>query len=65
MTQEYPATIEEALAVPGGAYFPEVNAANTITKQYLDEDENGRPIYKPVKLRMTLEEAIAQHAGDE
>ena len=32
ITQEYPATIEEALKVPGGAFFPEVNYQNTITK---------------------------------
>ena len=32
ITQEYPATIEEALTVPGGAFFPEVNEKNTITK---------------------------------
>ena len=33
MTHEYPATIEEALEVPGGAAFPEVNYVNTITKE--------------------------------
>ena len=43
ITQEYPASIEEALAVPGGAFFPEVNAKNTISKVPLDEDENGKP----------------------
>lgn len=43
MTQEYPATVEEALAVPGGSFFPEVNAKNTISTQFLDEDENGKP----------------------
>lgn len=37
ITQEYPATIEEALTVPGGSYFPEVNAKNTISKERLDE----------------------------
>ena len=42
ITQEYPATIEDALAVPGGAFFPEVSAQNTISEKYLDEDENGR-----------------------
>ena len=42
MTQEYPATIDEALEVPGGAFFPEVNAKNTISTQFLDEDENGK-----------------------
>lgn len=38
ITQEYPATIEEALAVPGGAYFPEVNRKNTISAEGLDKD---------------------------
>lgn len=33
ITQEYPATIKEALKVPGGSYFPEVNRENTITKE--------------------------------
>lgn len=33
ITQEYPATIEEALTVPGGAFFPEVNEENTISKE--------------------------------
>lgn len=41
ITQEYPATVEEALAVPGGAFFPEVTAKNTISKRPLDEDEKG------------------------
>ena len=31
VTQEYPASVEEALTVPGGAYFPEVNERNTIS----------------------------------
>ncbi len=35
MTQEYPATIEEALTVPGGSYFPEVNERNTISTEPL------------------------------
>lgn len=35
ITQEYPASIEEALTVPGGAYFPEVNERNTIAKEEL------------------------------
>ena len=35
ITQEYPATIEEALTVPGGAYFPEVNTRNTVTDEPL------------------------------
>lgn len=43
ITQEYPATVEEALAVPGGSFFPEVNAKNTISKTELSEDENGKP----------------------
>lgn len=34
MTQEYPATIEEALEVPGGAFFPEVTAKTHITTKY-------------------------------
>lgn len=33
ITQEYPASIEEALTVPGGAFFPEVNDKNTVTKE--------------------------------
>ena len=36
ITQEYPATIEEALMVPGGSFFPEVNFANTITKDKME-----------------------------
>lgn len=35
ITQEYPATVEEALKVPGGSYFPEVNRDNTVTKEPL------------------------------
>lgn len=35
ITQEYPATIEEALAVPGGSFFPEVSCENTISKEPL------------------------------
>lgn len=35
ITQEYPASIEEALTVPGGAFFPEVNGRNTLTKEEL------------------------------
>ena len=31
ITQEYPATVEEALTVPGGAFFPEVNELNTLS----------------------------------
>lgn len=38
ITQEYPASIEEALTVPGGAFFPEVNAKNTITT----EEQTGK-----------------------
>lgn len=34
MTQEYPATIEEALEVPGGAYFPEVTYKTHVTTKY-------------------------------
>ena len=34
MTQEYPATIEEALEVPGGAYFPEVTAKTHLTTRF-------------------------------
>lgn len=33
MTQEYPATIEEALEVPGGAYFPEVTHKTHVVKR--------------------------------
>ena len=32
ITQEYPATIEEALSVTGGAYFPEVTKGTHVTK---------------------------------
>ncbi len=35
ITQEYPASIEEALTVPGGAFFPEVNERNTISDELL------------------------------
>jgi len=35
MTAEYPATVEEALTVPGGAYFPEVSDDSIITKDEL------------------------------
>ena len=35
ITQEYPATIEEALTVPGGAFFPEVNEVNTVTQDLI------------------------------
>lgn len=34
ITQEYPATIEEALEVPGGAYFPEVTVKTHVTTMY-------------------------------
>ena len=34
MTQEYPATIEEALEVPGGAFFPEVRAKTHLTTKF-------------------------------
>lgn len=40
MTQEYPATVEEALTVPGGSYFPEVNERNTVSY----EDLNGNTL---------------------
>jgi len=33
ITQEYPASIEEALTVPGGSFFPEVNEKNTISHE--------------------------------
>lgn len=33
MTQEYPATVDEALEVPGGAFFPEVKRDTHIDKQ--------------------------------
>lgn len=35
VTQEYPATIEEALSVPGGAYFPEVMASTHLSKEQI------------------------------
>lgn len=34
MTQEYPATVEEALEVPGGAFFPEVRAKTHLTTKF-------------------------------
>ena len=34
VTQEYPATIEEALEVPGGAFFPEVTAKTHLTTKF-------------------------------
>jgi hypothetical protein len=36
ITQEYPATIEEALKVPGGSFFPEVNYQNTLSKDQME-----------------------------
>ena len=36
ITAEYPATIEEALTVPGGAFFPEVTAATHITDKLFE-----------------------------
>lgn len=42
MLQEYPATVEEALTVPGGSYFPEVNDRNTISDEDLIEKNEGR-----------------------
>ena len=35
ITKEYPATIEEALEVPGGSYFPEVRVETHISKKEL------------------------------
>ena len=35
ITQEYPSTVEEALAVPGGSYFPEVKRETHIVKEEL------------------------------
>ena len=35
ITQEYPATVEEALTVPGGSFFPEVNERNHVTTEEL------------------------------
>lgn len=43
ITQEYPASVEEALAVPGGAFFPEVNRTNTISTEPMDFDAEGKP----------------------
>lgn len=37
ITEEYPASIEEALMVPGGSYFPEVTRATHETDEYLGE----------------------------
>ena len=36
ITQEYPATIEEALSVAGGAYFPEITRQSLITNKPLE-----------------------------
>jgi hypothetical protein len=36
ITQEYPATIDEALTVPGGAFFPEVKRETHVVKQELE-----------------------------
>lgn len=41
ITQEYPASVEEALTVPGGSYFPEVNEKNTIS----DEELHGNVLH--------------------
>lgn len=36
ITQEYPATVEEALSVAGGAYFPEITRQSFISKKPLE-----------------------------
>lgn len=36
ITQEYPATIEEALTVPGGSFFPEVKKETHVVKKELE-----------------------------
>ena len=36
ITQEYPATVEEALSVAGGAYFPEITRQSFVSKTPLD-----------------------------
>lgn len=36
ITQEYPRTVEEALKVPGGSYFPEVSVDTHIVKELSD-----------------------------
>ena len=36
ITQEYPATVEEALSVAGGAYFPEITRQSIMTNTPLD-----------------------------
>lgn len=36
ITQEYPATIEEALSVAGGAYFPEITRQSLLTNKPLE-----------------------------
>lgn len=38
MTQEYPRTVEEALAVPGGSYFPEVMEETHIATELSKKD---------------------------
>ena len=38
MWAEYPATIEEALEVPGGRFFPEVSDASIVTEQRLRQN---------------------------
>ena len=52
ITQEYPASIEEALTVPGGSFFPEVNEKNTITKEPL---ENKRKVIRYVAIDYGLD----------
>ena len=47
--QEYPATIEEALRMPGGVFFPEVTSEGHITKKPLNTDENGKEISNVVR----------------
>ena len=41
ITAEYPATIEEALQVPGGNFFPEVSRKTHVSDERLDIDNNG------------------------
>lgn len=55
ITQEYPATIEEALTVPGGAFFPEVNELNTISN---DPIEGHTKVYVSVDYGLDMFAAL-------
>jgi hypothetical protein len=44
--QEYPATIEEALTIPGGAFFPEFSAAVHVCEPTEKKDRDGHIYYQ-------------------